>query len=114
MLQQVKRLISIREQYSRILRDDELINRHPSKISHRIHKIGVKLLRERTVGLQGDEKIQKMKELAAEVYETLTEAIDEVEKDITYNPREYLGFALYPDNIWQVASLLGTTAIALA
>ena len=41
-----------------------------------------------------------MQELADKMYSALSEAIDEVEKDITYNPREFLGIALYPDSIW--------------
>ena len=43
---------------------------------------------------------------------SLSDAIDEVEKDITYNPREFLGIPLYPDSIWGFVSLLVTTAIA--
>ena len=54
-----------------------------------------------------------MLELANEVYDALTEAIDEVEKDITYNPREFLGFALYPDSIWGFVTTLGGTAFVL-
>ena len=54
-----------------------------------------------------------MQEMAESVYECMTEAIDEVEKDITYNPREFLGIALYPDSIISLATFLGTTAFAL-
>ena len=59
------------------------------------------------------ERIDRMKELAAETYDSISEAIDEVEKDITFNPREFLGFALYPDSIWGWFSLVATTAFAL-
>lgn len=54
-----------------------------------------------------------MLELASATYDSMTEAIDEVEKDITYNPRCFLGIALYPDSIYSFASLLATTAFAL-
>ena len=54
-----------------------------------------------------------MQEQAAGVYGALSEAIDTIEKDITYNPAEFLGFALYPDQIWSLVTFLGTTAFAL-
>ena len=54
-----------------------------------------------------------MQESAEKTYGALTDAIDEVEKDITYNPSEFLGFALYPDQIWSLVTFLGTTAFAL-
>ena len=42
------------------------------------------------------------------MYDALLEAIDECEKDITYNPREFLGVALYPDSIYGwVTTLFG-------
>ena len=44
------------------------------------------MLRDATKDLEGVKKIEKMEELAGEVYDLLTEAIDEVEKDVSYNP----------------------------
>ena len=35
-----------------------------------------------TKDLNGEERWQRMKELANEVYDALTEAVDEVEKDV--------------------------------
>jgi hypothetical protein len=39
--------------------------------------------------------------------------VDEIEKDITFNPREFLGVALYPDSIYGWASTLLTVGFAL-
>ena len=113
MMLQIKKLLKIREVYQRLLRDDEFLKANPVNIPNRIQQLGLKQLRLATKDLQGDERTEKMKELAQETYDSLTEAIDEVEKDITYNPREFLGIALYPDSIISFASLLATTAFAL-
>lgn len=54
-----------------------------------------------------------MQEEAEKVYDALTEAVDEIEKDITFNPREFLGVALYPDSIYGWVSTLLTVGFAL-
>ena len=54
-----------------------------------------------------------MQEKAEHVYDALNEAIDECEKDITYNPREFLGVALYPDSIYGWATTLFGLALTL-
>ena len=71
------------------------------------------MLRKATSDLSGEERLERMAELASETYDSLSEAIDEVEKDITYNPREFLGIPLYPDSIWGYVSLIATTGFAL-
>ena len=43
----------------------------------------------------------------------MSEAIDEVEKEVTYNPRTFLGIALYPDSIISFVSFLFTIAYTL-
>ena len=110
---QIKKLLKIREVYQRILRDDEFIKANPVNIPNRIQQLGLKQLRLATKDLTGDERTVKMKEIAQTTYDSMTEAIDEVEKDVTYNPREFLGVALYPDSIVSFVSLLATTAFAL-
>lgn len=70
-------------------------------------------LRSATSDLSGEEKFDAMKEKADQVYEALAEAIDECEKDITYNPREFLGVPLYPDSIYGWASTLFGLGLAL-
>ena len=40
------------------------------------------------------------------MYDALTEAVDVIEKDITFDPREFLGLALYPDSIYGWATTL--------
>ena len=54
-----------------------------------------------------------MQELVEQVYDSLTEAIDEMEKDITYNPREFLGVALWPDSIYSLITTLASLGLAL-
>ena len=75
--------------------------------------MGIKMLRKATADLQGDERFDAMQEMASDTYDSLSEAIDEVEKDITYSPREFLGVPLYPDSIWGYVSLIATTGFAL-
>ena len=86
MMWQIKRLTRIRETYNHIVRDDQLIRANPASVQNRIQRIGLTMLRDATKDLEGVNKIEKMEELAGEVYDLLTEAIDEVEKDVTYNP----------------------------
>ena len=47
------------------------------------------------------------------MYDALTEAIDEIEKDVTYNPREFLGQALWPDSIYSLVTTLATLGFGL-
>lgn len=47
------------------------------------------------------------------MYNGISEAIEEVEKDIEYNPRQFLGVALYPDSIWTLVTFLATIAFGL-
>lgn len=52
--------------------------------------------------------------MAQEVYDGIAEAIDEVEKDLTYNARKFLNFELWPESIWSLVTFLGTIALGLA
>ena len=54
-----------------------------------------------------------MREMANEVYDALTEAVDEVEKDVEFNPREFLGIVLQPEEIFAWATTLFTLALGL-
>ena len=54
-----------------------------------------------------------MQEEAEKVYDALTEAVDECEKDVTFNPREFLGIALYPDSIYGWVTTFFTVGFAL-
>ena len=71
------------------------------------------MLRHETQHLHGDEKWEAMQTEAEAVYDALTEAVDEVEKDVTFNPREFLGIALYPDSTFGWATTLFTVGFAL-
>ena len=66
-----------------------------------------------TKDLNGEERWQRMKELANEVYDALTEAVDEGEKDVLFNPREFLGVVLQPEEIFAWATTLFTLALGL-
>ena len=54
-----------------------------------------------------------MYEQAMRVYDGISEAIDEVEKDLTYNARTFLGFELWPESIWSLVTFLFTIAFGL-
>ena len=54
-----------------------------------------------------------MQELAEKVYTRLSEAIEEVEKDLTYNARKFLGIALYPNSLFSLITFLATIAYGL-
>ena len=71
------------------------------------------MLRNMTTDLSGEERWERMKELANEVYDALTEAVDEVEKDVVFNPREFLGVVLQPEEIFAWATTLFTLALGL-
>ena len=54
-----------------------------------------------------------MKVLAEKVYDGLSEAIEELEKDVELNPRRFLGIALYPENLWSSFVASATIAFGL-
>ena len=54
-----------------------------------------------------------MQELADQVYDRLSEAIDQVEKDLEFNPKKFLGIALYPDQLWSWVTFAATIAFGL-
>ena len=70
-------------------------------------------LRRETSHLTGDQRWDAMKELAIEVYDALTEAVDEVEKEVVFNPREFLGIVFYPEDIFAWTTTLFTLGLGL-
>ena len=70
-------------------------------------------LRNETKHLKGEARWDRMREMANEVYDALTEAVDEVEKDVEFNPREFLGIVLQPEEIFAWATTLFTLALGL-
>ena len=54
-----------------------------------------------------------MREIADEVYEAISEAIEEVDKDLAYNPKKFLGMVLFPESIISVVSFLATIGFGL-
>ena len=90
-----------------------MLKANPITINNRIQQLALMMLRHETQHLHGDEKWEAMQTEAEAVYDALTEAVDEVEKDVTFNPREFLGVALYPDSIYGWATTLFTVGFAL-
>ena len=48
------------------------------------------------------------------MYEALSDAIDELEKDVELNPKKFLGIVLYPDRLWSWFITLITLGFGLA
>ena len=80
--------------YQRIIRDDKVLKTNPVQILNRTQQVGLMQLRNETKHLKGEARWDRMREMANEVYDALTEAVDEVEKDVAFNPREFLGIVL--------------------
>ena len=57
----------------------------------------MKIMQEDFGHLKGEEKIQAMRERSERVFDSLTIAIETLEKDIAFNPRKFMGIALFPD-----------------
>ena len=55
----------------------------------------------------------KREELTNKVYESLTEAVEELEKDLELNPRKFLGVVLYPEQIWSAVTFVGTIGFGI-
>ena len=76
--------------------------------------LSVNLLRSATVHLDGESRLEKMQEIAETVYASLTDAVEELEKDVELNPTRFLGIALYPDKLWSWFITLLTLGLGLA
>ena len=55
-----------------------------------------------------------MQEIAGTVYVCLGDALNELGKDVELNPKEFLGFALYPEQLWSWFVTLLTFGFAMA
>ena len=110
---QIKRLIFLKEVYQWIVKDHSIIKQNPKKLNTKVQRLAVTILRNSTSDLKGEEKTEKMIEIATAVYEALTDAIDELEKDVEMNPQKFLGVALYPDKLWSWFLTLATLGFGL-
>ena len=64
--------------------------------------------------LTGDERREKMAELAESTYETLLDAIESLQLELEFTPIKFLGkFALYPDTLTSILTTILTLAAAL-
>ena len=61
-----------------------------------------------TKELQDEERYEKMTELAEQIYERLGIAIEELEKDLEYDPQRFFGIAMWPDTIWSTVTTFAT------
>ena len=91
-----------------------MLNQNPKRLSTRVKRLSITLLRNATTHLYGEARIEMMKEMAVTVYESLIDAIDELEKDVDLNPKQFLGIALYPDKLYSWFVTLATLGIGLA
>ena len=109
----MKRLINLRENYWRIIRDRRIIRANPQTLSTRLAKIAITRLRNATKNLHGEEKFKQMEEIGMKVFEGFSEAIEELEKDLELNPRKFLGLPLYPGDLWSGFFFFVTLALGL-
>ena len=73
---QIAMLIQFKELITRLVRDKRMLTSHPLRISHRIQQLAVKMYRRDTQDLKGEERDEKMQELAEKTQETLQDAVD--------------------------------------
>ena len=99
--------------YLRILGDDDFMKANPFTISSRPQQLALTSLRNACKDLEGDAKWEAMKEEAQTVYDALSEAVDVIEKDLTFNPREFLGIVLYPESIYGWVTTLITVGFGI-
>ena len=66
-----------------------------------------------TRGLRGEEKFEQMYEKGMKSFDALSEAIDELEKDLELNPLKFLGIPLYPGDLWSGFIFLTTLGLGL-
>ena len=96
------------------MRDRRLLLSHPLRIDHRVQQLAIKEYKRLAGHLKGEEREEKMQELAEKTYETLTDAIDQLILDLEYHPMKFLGkFALYPDTLNSVITTVLTLTFAL-
>ena len=73
------------------------MNEDYRNINDLIKRSAMKFMQEDYSHLKGEEKTKAMRERSENIFDALTIAIETLEKDITFNPRQFLGVALYPD-----------------
>ena len=91
-----------------------MLNQNPKRSSTRVKRLSITLLRNATKHLDGEARMEMMKEMSVTVYESLIDAIDELEKDVDLNPKKFLGIALYPDKLYSWFVTLATLGFGLA
>ena len=103
----------IRALFQRIIRDQRVLRSNPVCLDNRIHQLAINQLRSQTKDLRGEEKFEKMHELACATYDGLCEAVDELEKDLELNPKKFLGIALDPTQLLSALSFTATVAFTI-
>ena len=54
-----------------------------------------------------------MQNKAYEVYEGLNDAVEKLQADIEFNPRQFLGISLFPDELWSAFLFISAGAFGL-
>ena len=96
---QITQLIHIREVILRVILQPKYLRMNPVRVPVRLQQILLRQLRLQTQDLEGEERFERMQELASEVYEQLGSAINELEQDLEYNPMQFYGITLWPETI---------------
>ena len=88
---------------------------NPKRIRQLVTRMAVShLQRETATIVDQTERSAKMIALAQEAFDTINEGIDLLEKELTYQPQQLLGVAMYPDRITGLISAAVFYAVALA
>ena len=77
----MKRLIFIREVYQRIVRDQRILRSNPNTLETKFTRLAIKMLRNASKDEDPKERFEKMSEIANQVFEGLSDAIEELERD---------------------------------
>ena len=91
-----------------------MLTTHPLKIENRVQQIAIQEWLRLTTDLTGEERYDKMQEMAEKTYEAILDAIEQLQLELEFTPVKFLGkFALYPSTLTSILSTIATLAVAL-
>ena len=98
---QIERLVELKTIMQRLANDKRILLSNTRRIGNLILRKSVFYLQRETSSIEDkEERLAEMEGMIEKSYNIINEAIDLLEKDITYKPKELLGVAMYPDRIW--------------
>jgi hypothetical protein len=111
---QVESLLELKAVMQRFMQDDRVIVSNPRRIRNQVLRKSILFLQSETRGAADwEEKEEKMMAIVEKAYAGITEAIDEIEKDLDYRPQKLLGFTMYPDRIYTFVTTTATIGFTL-